>query len=273
MSAIQIGLSSLILVFFSSLVFAQENSDTATTQLVPAEVTLEVENEPSASSPADTSGNEQSNTEQLRFFFSEVMSLVYWITSAVFAAVLILVGYSSYFNIRVTSREQKAIREELIGIVEQASAELKSQNAELINAKLSDAIARIDTELEQIDKKISLHNKTVVSPKIEALEKSIAELELLNLVREAQNYAATGVLRNELMSWVRAAKLGAKINYWELDDYLSHIVRCLESGTEIYVGDVEQIEALLKTLGSQKNTVASRISELLKTVKIEPLTT
>jgi DNA anti-recombination protein RmuC len=198
-----------------------------------------------------------------------LLTTVYWCLGTVVAVLVVLVGYNWFVNFRTNQRESALLREEIaatlaaskneLGAKIQADAEAFEQN---ISQKVRDAQQEVRAELQGF-----------VRRELASFKSALAELQLIALANETDDWLRQGVHLNALrshMAYLRQVKeLGAG---WKVEQGLDKLEEILKgfkksNSPKPDAGVLRAITAFLKEIEAENPIVVASLQERLKEVR------
>ena len=200
----------------------------------------------------------------MREFNQHILSTVYWSLGTIVVIAILLVGFSWFTNYRMYEREVKALRQELIGYLDQQLAAFRS-----------DFNQKSDENFEDISKRSieAVHSETkqIVTPlqtKIAEFTEDISELRFKALKSEDHYWELRGVTGNQVERHLQMLPLAIKMkSEIEIATCLKDLRTLLENGAPIFHAKITDILALLDKLDPKFSAHAEALRNALKTAK------
>ena len=241
--------------------YTQEPSSAPSVESKSATTAPEVKRVEKQASAADRSRLDEPTSilraqlETMREYHLTLISTVYWTLGVVGGLTLALLAFASYVNWRISGRERDALRADLLGQIDQKSAEI-SRNLEGEASEARREIGRIlDISRERVESRttevldeLTASIKEEVSGLDTAMERKVSPIagdirelkheihnqELGIIEREADHWELTGVKVNCMGSWISYAQKANSYDYrpadWRIERALEKIDELLAGG-------------------------------------------
>lgn len=227
--------------------------------------------------------------ERMREYHLTLISTVYWTLGIVGTLTLTLLAFASFVNFRLSVRERDAIRQDLLGQINQRLAEisrnLDTTASELrrdLTGSISDSMKQnesstvevldelkdsVKEELSKIDDVIETKVRPIVSD-VERVKEGVHDVELEILELEAFRWESAGVKANVLSTWIeytmKAASKEDSMYNWRVERGLKFIVELMDGGTMPSAENLTTLDKLFNTLGDKFGLVVEKIREMAK---------
>ncbi len=275
--------------------YTQEPSSAPSVESKSATTAPEVKRVEKQASAADRSRLDEPTSilraqlETMREYHLTLISTVYWTLGVVGGLTLALLAFASYVNWRISGRERDALRADLLGQIDQKSAEI-SRNLEGEASEARREIGRIlDISRERVESRTtevldeltaSIKEEvsgldTAMERKVSPISRDIRELkyqvhqqELGIIAREADHWELTGVKANCMRSWIdyaqKANSFDDRPQDWRVEKALKEIAELLAGG---YIPDAQilgNLDELLGVLGENFRLIVERVRERIR---------
>jgi hypothetical protein len=213
----------------------------------------------------------------MREYQRDLLDTIHWSLGGIVTAALVLVTAGWFANFRVHSRDRDAILAELRGLTQQtladsvASVRTESSKAE---EKLDTKVHTLETSL--LEKLESSHGAllkklaslqvdfgNLIKEETEDREREIADLQVVNLEREAKEWVAKEVHSNVIRCCVKAVELSHKhdpLPQYTIPGFLDMILEAMNKHGRVDAEIARRLVSVLSQLPSEYSAVVARIN-------------
>jgi DNA anti-recombination protein RmuC len=195
-----------------------------------------------------------------------ILTTVYWCLATLVTVLVVLVGYNWFVNLRTYQREGAILREEIAATI----AANKKDLAAHIQTDVESFKERISEEIKAAQEKVQTEMQGFVRRELASFKSSLAELQLIALKSETEDWLKQGVHINALrshMSYLRQVKEMA--SGWQVEqglDKLEEILRGFKKSNSPKpdAGMIRAITTFLKDVERENPIVAASLHELMR---------
>jgi hypothetical protein len=203
--------------------------------------------------------------ETMRQYDQRLLSTVYWSLTVVVALVLGLITIIGFLNLRVYERDKAALRQELVGLLDQQMSEFQrkfgkevsdfQQNIKNILSENRESIKSLSRETAE-----SLFNQ--LRGRVHGLERAIMELQFDLASKEAIDWKSKGVHANSLLQHLQMLRIAKECDWdWRvsktLEDMQVSLKGIIAKGSQGLDADLGK--SISEALGGLPNTYSIEI--------------
>lgn len=211
-------------------------------------------------------------------FLDEILNTVYWSLGILVTLAVLLVGFGWFSNFKVYERDKKALKSELLGLIEQNFKEIQTE----IEKKSAGLSNEISNKIKEFRSEIQEHAEQALEGEIETLNKKISRLKSsigylkdrntelkLDIEKADRRYwELKGVKANELSSYRRTLDLAVEVNNErEISSSLKGIRELLNEGLTFYHTFEPDVLDTLDNLPSKYSEEVTTIKSLIRKSK------
>jgi hypothetical protein len=205
--------------------------------------------------------------DALHSVHDSLISTVHWALTVVFAVTALLVGYNWYTTGKSAERDKQALRDDLLGLVQQAKAEVTDALRQQLTKETAMEATKIQTAAEASIQKI----KTDVADHSQSLkylselvDEHFAELQCESIVHEARFWYLSKVPGNEFTQYKKLLEIAAPRKMGsEINTALAALLRLTKTNMTLFSSDIAALTELLDTLTPNYASHVNALKEVL----------
>jgi hypothetical protein len=195
-----------------------------------------------------------------------ILSTVYWCLGTLVTVLVVLIGYNWFTNFRAYQREGAVLREEIAATIASNKKELASH----IQADAESFQQQISENVAGSQQKIRDELQAYVRGELTSFKSALAELQLIALTNQTDEWLRTGVHINALrshMAYLRQVK--EMSSGWQLEQGLDKLEQILKgfkksNSPKPDAGAIRAITAFLKEIEGENPVMVASLQDLMR---------